>query len=449
MLWKSFIKGLLGILLSFSFSVSALAEIKVSENGRYLQKENGEPFFYMGDTAWALFHRLNREEIDIYLEDRAEKGFTVIQAVILAELNGLKTPNAQGDFVLEDLDPKRPVEAYFEHIDYTIKKANSLGLVVGVLPSWGHYWRDGDRKIFNKETAEFFGEYLGKRYKDSDVIWILGGDSNARSKDERDIIEALANGLSKGDRGQHLITFHPRGPGQSSRQFPNAGWLDFYMNQSSHAAKFHDPGLYAEYDRNLAIVKPTIDGEPKYEGIPVGFYNGIYSSNLRFTDDDTRRAAWLSIMAGAAGHTYGNNNVWQMWSTKHKPAISANVPWYDAIHHPGARQMGYLREFMELHSYERFIPDQSLILDGPLRGDGKIRAVRSEDDSNVIVYSSTGQPFTLDLGIISSPMHRQSWFDPRYGIYNEFRTEQSHGIQSFTPPSAGEGRDWVLVLKSD
>jgi hypothetical protein len=47
--------------------------------GRYLVTERGEPFFYLGDTAWELFHRLTREEADLYLKDRAAKGFTVIQ----------------------------------------------------------------------------------------------------------------------------------------------------------------------------------------------------------------------------------------------------------------------------------------------------------------------------------------------------------------------------------
>ena len=55
--------------------------LKISDNRRYLTDENGDPFFYLGDTAWELFHRLDREEADYYLETRAEQGFTVIQAV--------------------------------------------------------------------------------------------------------------------------------------------------------------------------------------------------------------------------------------------------------------------------------------------------------------------------------------------------------------------------------
>ena len=59
--------------------------LEIAPGGRHLQTSEGKPFFYLGDTAWALFHRLTREEAEIYLRDRADKGFTVIQAVALAE----------------------------------------------------------------------------------------------------------------------------------------------------------------------------------------------------------------------------------------------------------------------------------------------------------------------------------------------------------------------------
>ena len=97
--------------------------------GRYLVTERGEPFFYLGDTAWELFHRLTREEADLYLKDRAAKGFTVIQAVALAELDGLNTPNAYGDTPLHRNDPAQPNEAYFRHVDWVIDRANARARV--------------------------------------------------------------------------------------------------------------------------------------------------------------------------------------------------------------------------------------------------------------------------------------------------------------------------------
>ena len=84
-------------------------DLKISENGRFIVHADGTPFFYLGDTAWELFHRLNREEADRYLENRAKKGFTVIQAVAIAELDGHTVPNPYKHLPLIDMDPARPL----------------------------------------------------------------------------------------------------------------------------------------------------------------------------------------------------------------------------------------------------------------------------------------------------------------------------------------------------
>ena len=105
-------------------------------SGCFLVTEDGKPFSYLGDTAWELFHRLTRG-VSLYLEDRASKGFTVIQAVVLAEFNGLTKPNPYGAIPLINNDPTRPSEEYFEHVGYIVDKAEELGLYVGMLPTWG------------------------------------------------------------------------------------------------------------------------------------------------------------------------------------------------------------------------------------------------------------------------------------------------------------------------
>ena len=100
--------------------------LKVSDNRRFLVHDDGSPFFYLGDTAWELFHRLTISEAEHYLQDRASKGFTVIQSAALAEIDGLHTPNMRGDLPLIDDDPTQPNEAYFAHIDAVVEMAASL-----------------------------------------------------------------------------------------------------------------------------------------------------------------------------------------------------------------------------------------------------------------------------------------------------------------------------------
>jgi len=115
--------------------------LQVSANKRFLVHQDGAPFFYLGDTAWELFHRLDRDQAETYLENRASHGYTVIQAVALAELDGLNTPNPYGHRPLIDNDPARPDvkdgpdNDYWDHVDCIVQKAESLGMYVGMLPT--------------------------------------------------------------------------------------------------------------------------------------------------------------------------------------------------------------------------------------------------------------------------------------------------------------------------
>src|SRR5215467_851792 len=116
-------------------------QLKVSPNGRYFEDQHGKPFFYLGDTAWLLFQRFDHAEVEEYLQDRAGKGFTVIQAYVLRGL-GERHPDGSisliGEPPLLDRDPTRPNEAFFRNVDTIVNRANALGLVMGlvVAKSW-------------------------------------------------------------------------------------------------------------------------------------------------------------------------------------------------------------------------------------------------------------------------------------------------------------------------
>jgi hypothetical protein len=425
-------------------------DLRVTSNHRYFERNDGTPFFYLADTAWGLFDRLNREETDRYLADRAKKGFTVIQAVLMYEASKQDTPNAYGDLPLVERDPERINEAYFKHVDYVVQKAAELGLTMGILPGWGRDWKtDSDQKKFNRTNAKTYGRFLGTRYRDQPVIWILGGDNNPTNPTERQIIEAMATGLREGDQGRHLITFHPRGPGRSSEFFHSASWLDFNMSQSGHGGHDHDNGLYAEADYRLKPAKPTVDGENRYEGVPSGFYWANKDVFERFDDDDIRQAAYWSLLAGACGHTYGNNSIWQFWMPDRKPDISADIPWPEALDHPGAFQMMFVRRLFESRPFTKLAPYPSMILNGPTSGGGKIRAARATDGSFAFVYSPFGEKFTVDQKALKGAKIKEIWYNPRYGTTYHAHTGSGKAFQTYTPPSSGRGQDWILILEDE
>ena len=194
--------------------------------------ESGEPFFWLGDTAWELFHRLNREDAERYLENRAKKGFTVIQAVVLAEMAGLDATNPYGQLPLAER--RRPHEARTRSISSTwigsSREANSLGLYIGMLPTWGDKWNKkwgAGPEIFTPENAAALtaSGWAGDTRMRA-LVWILGGDRPVDNDRQKEILRAMARGLRKGDGGAHLITFHPHGRHRFGAVVPRrrSGW---------------------------------------------------------------------------------------------------------------------------------------------------------------------------------------------------------------------------------
>jgi hypothetical protein len=218
------------------------------------------------------------------------------------------------------------------------------------------------------------------------------------------------------------------------------------MVQSSHGARDHDNGLFILHDRSLNPVKPTLDGEPRYEQVTVGFYMAGASRALVFDDYDCRQAAYWAVLAGACGHTYGNSSIWQMWAPDRKGVLDARIPWYDSLDHPGAFQMGHLRRLFESRPFSELAPDDSFVLDGPRDGGAKVRGAMAKDGSFGIVYSPRGEPFTVRLDAIKALDVQTWWFDPRYGTATQIYMGNGVTMQTFVPPSSGRGQDWVLVL---
>ncbi len=442
-------------LVSLSTQASTLPRLKVSENQRYLVTTDGQPFFYLADTAWELFHRLNRAEADLYLRDRAQKGFTVIQAVVLAELDGLKVPNAYGETPFVDMDASQPNEHYFAHVDWIVGRAAELGLYVGLLPTWGR-WAGGNdegrtnNNFINVDNARDYGRFLSARYAEQPIIWILGGDRSPEKP--LSLWPKLASGIRDRVGRNQLISYHPRDA--SSEFYHQAAWLDFNMIQSGHSPESVN-FLPIEHDYALQPPKPCLDAEPAYEYPP-----DAVPDKRPVGERQIRRNAYWAVFAGALGHAYGTHPIWQMYddgwpkknSTKNRlPRWDVVTPWYAALDLPGANQLIHLKQLMLSRPFVTRIPDQTVLISPQTKDLTRIQITRdgtpgNNDASYVMAYFPGHTEATLDTAKINTRNLRGWWFNPRNGSAQPLKTFRNRHPMKFTPPTNVAGEDWVLVL---
>ncbi|WBL24662.1 glycoside hydrolase family 140 protein [Zunongwangia sp. HGR-M22] len=432
---------------------TALTALSISENQRYFQQENGEPFFWLGDTGWLMFNRLDRDQIKHYIEDRKEKKFNVIQAMVLHTLEAV---NVYQDSALMNKNVAEPVLTdgakasdslqydFWDHIDYAVKTAEENNIYMALVPVWG-----GNIKDVTIEEAREYGKFLAERYKEQkNIIWLVGGDTFGN--EYTDVWNALGESLDQ----DKLITFHPRGRHDSSDWFHNASWLDFNMFQSGHRTYDQDDTernygednwRYVKTDYNLKPVKPTLDGEPSYEGIPYGLHDTLQPF---WKAHEIRRYAYWSVFAGAAGFTYGHSAVMQMHRPEDKTGAYGNKKiWTEALEDPGAKQMQYLKELMLNYPYFDRKPDSALVVNSGERYD---YLPATSGDAYSMIYTYNGRTIEIDVKKLQFDDFEAYWFDPRTGKKSEIKKlpKIQNGMITFDPEGEKEaGNDWVLILE--
>jgi hypothetical protein len=435
-----------------------LPKLEVSANKHYLTAD-GKPFFWLGDTGWLLLSKLNRQETEKYLEDRRQKGFNVIQIMVLHSLSAV-TVDGDSALINKNLasphvkvlgaDAVTPKISYWDNLDYVIDLAASKGLYVALVPIWGSNVRSG---LVSRKQAESYAQFLALQYKNkTNIIWMNGGD--VRGDDSIRIWNSIGTTLKR-MAPNHLVTFHPFGRTQSSGWFQKEPWLDFNMFQSGHRTYAQDTSKmdlqygednwkYAQADFKKVPIKPTLDGEPSYEGMPHGLHDTLQP---KWTDNDIRRYAYWSVFSGACGFTYGNNSVMQMHKGGSKAgAYGARQTWDQAINAPGAGQMIHLKNLMLKYNFQELVPDQSVLT---LPGSRYDHLVALKGKNALLVYTFNGRTISLKKELLKGDNFKVSWYSPRDGSYSASTKIKRTDLKELDPPGEKkDGNDWVLILEN-
>lgn len=342
--------------------------LRVASTRRFLEHQDGTPFFWLGDTWWmGLCHRLRfPEDFAVLATDRRKKGFNVVQ--IVAGLYPDMPP----------FDPRGANEAgfpwepgyarirpeYFDAADKRIQYLVDQGLTPCIVGAWGYYmpWMGVD-----KLTQHW--RYLIARYGALPVAWCVAGEANLPwylapnfPSDDRSQVKEwtqVARAVRAMDPFHRLLTIHPTGIGRLSARnaTEDLTLLDIDMLQTPHGQRGAVAPTVNTVRQSYADTPtlPVINGEPAYEML-----------NDTLPTAWSRQMFWLCMMNGAAGHTYGANGIWQVnrkgkphGPSPYQPANSIGygiISWDEAMNLPGSNQMAIGRRFFERFRWQDFQP---------------------------------------------------------------------------------------------
>jgi hypothetical protein len=395
--------------------------LKVSADKRRLIDQRGQPFFVNGDTPWSLITGLTREDAELYLEDRKQRGFNaILMNIIEHKFNGPVNRYGQGPF-LKSGDFSAPNEQYFQHVDWVIGRARDKGMLVLATPAYFGY-QGGDEGWYQEiirtslSILQSYGRYLGSRYKQFDnIVWVMGGDhgSNAGLPYTR----AIVQGLQETDQPR-VFTAHNSRFESGIKYHESESW--FSLNTTYSDCNNSAANSLTDYNRSPVI--PFLYFEGRYEN------EGASAVCIR-------SQAYWAVLAGANGHFLGVKPVW-----------SFDAGWKQTLDTNGSRSMTRFARLFLSRAWHKLVPDQSGTLltggRGSLETDVAGAAITS-DGTTAIIYAPSSRGLTISMSKISGSTARAWWYNPETGLATRVGDFPTTGSRTFTPPG---GDDWVLIL---
>lgn len=419
----------------------------------HFERQNGVPFFFLGDTAWGYFidspaENHNRVQAEYYARKRASEGFNVIHCMLLSE-QGLGNQNG---LPFEDLAAERINPGYWQEVDRRLAYANAQGLTVGLALAWGDKRKVEPfawRRFPDLAARKRYARYISARYSAYDVYFLVSGEWQAEVRTRTGVSEdrmfhefvEIGSALTVADPHRRMVGIHPMSRHGSVREFAATPWMSFADYQQNYR------DLHANVLLSRTLRGPVVNGEYGYFLRDMNG-DGVPDKDNSYSAGDMRFASWDIAMAGGYlvtgfGTTYfaGGRDPGPF-----APDAPGNREW--------EQQIGYLRKFFTSLPYYNLAPADQLLICEAQRGGDRIQkgvhppgttywALAYPGEIYVIYVRGTRLPVNLQLGARARTFAIRQ-FNPRTGEFTALEPSLIAGRYRYQPP---DEQDWVVLLE--
>jgi hypothetical protein len=430
--------------------------------GSHFARQNGDAFFFLGDTAWSYFTDVPgenhaRPQAEAYARARAAQGFNVIHSMLLSEGGDGNSGGPPWHSIGEEkINP-----AYFREAESRIAFANGQGLTVGVALAWGNKGR-GEKfpwgLIPGRAARERYARYVAARLAAYDTYFLISGEWHAelRTRPKESEAEIFREFLALGDAFRaaephhRLVGIHPMTAHGSVREFTIAPWMSFADYQQNYS-NLHGRAVLSRGGRG-----PVVNSEYSYH-LRDQNGDGHPDKDNSYSLEDMRHASWDIALAGAYlvtgfGTTY--------FGGRRDPGpfdldAAKNRDW--------ETQIGYLKSFFSSLPFERLLPADELVSSALLREGDWFEAVASAPggrahhppklaywclaipgETYVAYVRGASAEIHIDLGA-RARTYRIRQFNPRTGSFETLSETLIKARFSYRPP---DSLDWVVLLEA-
>ena len=437
-------------LVLISIPLAAQFPLRLIPNHRYLVDSGQQPFLIKEFSAWGLIQALSEADESAFLDSIKLRGFNTILVSVISNATsqmGGNPPYWQGisPFQIE-WDFSTPNEIYFQHVDRFLAMTREKGFLVLLVPCYLGYFTDGSQGWWDEvrsannspDKMRTYGEFLGRRYRESsNIVWVAGGDNDAKDQDEP-YMQALISGIRSAD-DQHLWTGH----------FDNTSGTFWSTDNPRYRSIMELDGLYVWKEISLG------DRGPHYRAELEQYGKGkmIFQLDMSYEHDvphyaDNEDPRWMrrkmydGLLSGCAGTSFSSGTLDNQcyWFKNWKPLMNT----------PGMELANNCFKLFDALPWQNLIPDTSdqVLLNG--RGTfGQLDfacSAKTIDGSYYVVYIPSGRTMYFNLSAISGKTIRMHWYNPRTGVFMFIgRVGKDPHFGVVTPDTD----DWLLVFDAN